>query len=66
MSMHICNNPYHIHSQIVPPTSACMSQYLSSLNFIAYSPRPIEINFEKFKFEKKAVTKITEENENDK
>lgn len=64
MSMYICNNPNHIHSTLVPPSVECNKQYFS--NFIAYSPRPIPINFEKFKFEKKVILKINEEYDNEK
>ena len=58
MSFFICKNPTHIHSTIIPPSESCTSNFY---NFIAYSPRPITINFEKFKFKKNQVTKINEE-----
>ncbi len=62
MSLYICKNPNHIHSTLVPPTECC--GHYTFTNFIAYSPRPIPINFEKIKFEKKQITKINEEIDN--
>jgi hypothetical protein len=59
MSLYICKNPNHIHSTLVPPSEDC--GHYTFTNFIAYSPRPISMNFEKFKFEKKEFKKIYEE-----
>jgi hypothetical protein len=51
MSLYICKNPNHINSTLVSPSEHCGAFN----NSIAYSPRPISINFEKFKFEKKYI-----------
>jgi hypothetical protein len=59
MSLYICKNPNHIHSTLIPPTEHCRHYVFN--NFVAYSPRPITINFNKFKFEKKEIKKINEE-----
>jgi len=61
MSINICNNPNHIHSSLVPPSASCRN-YNKFNNYIAYSPRPYPIKFEKFNFEKITVQQIKEEN----